>query len=700
MDPQPHKPILKRKLSDTTPSPDASRTKKPRVAFNDEIQEHALPGFKEKGMDLVREEVKRALVQRADSDDSAAYDQIVRLFKVKPMDEDAPTSSLLRKYLIALTSESARLDRKFSGVVYAVLGCNWAIRDDAFVRAFRAFIQTVGTAHMGYCEAMYKEVASIFSHPPRASWRHPDDPTITRTEIWERAHTCLEDIYTKVPSSATTLKHILDEGFPHIDDSTKYLANYISNLFKVAGHHTSLNGEIQRLIMQQLVKIDNAIQADLDELEDGVGEDLVNEMNDDIKDDDVDSDSDGESVSSDGSDEDDEAQRLAILKEKAKKLDTLLDMVFSHYHDIFVHGGYASNASFTFLLNQFASDILSTERTRHVQFLLFHYAQTRPDFAEAFISRTAHITIDSTHSRSTMERIAAASYLASFVARGAHISAPVVRTLFALLTDCVDRYRRHNEATCPGPDRARYAPFYAQVQALLYIFCFRWRDLICTRSPRNAETFANCSTPDIALAEGHDFDWHADVRAKLDRTLLHSRFNPLKVCAPDVVAQFARIANFTQFSYVYSKLQTNMRVRLGHMPGSGPNGSGGVGALSSGGGGGASKVQIGARETALSGRSGDAQFQLESYFPFDPYRLPRSKRWLVGDYVEWKRIPGLDDAEEEEEEDSEDSEDSEDDDDDEEEEGEEDVDGSDGGEGEDENEVDEEGTATETETSM
>ena len=39
----------------------------------------------------------------------------------------------------------------------------------------------------------------------------------------------------------------------------------------------------------------------------------------------------------------------------------------------------------------------------------------------------------------------------------------------------------------------------------------------------------------------------------------------------------------------------------------------------------------------------DLGFQLDAYFPFDPYTLPRSRRWLEGDYVEWRGIPGVDD---------------------------------------------------------
>jgi RNA polymerase I-specific transcription initiation factor RRN3 len=46
--------------------------------------------------------------------------------------------------------------------------------------------------------------------------------------------------------------------------------------------------------------------------------------------------------------------------------------------------------------------------------------------------------------------------------------------------------------------------------------------------------------------------------------------------------------------------------------------------------------------------------QLDSYFPFDPYQLPRSKNWVEADYLTWQEIPGLnpddsDDSEDDEE---------------------------------------------------
>ena len=42
-------------------------------------------------------------------------------------------------------------------------------------------------------------------------------------------------------------------------------------------------------------------------------------------------------------------------------------------------------------------------------------------------------------------------------------------------------------------------------------------------------------------------------------------------------------------------------------------------------------------------RQEDSSHQLDAYFPFDPYHLPLSKRWIEDDYVEWRGVPGLHD---------------------------------------------------------
>lgn len=44
-----------------------------------------------------------------------------------------------------------------------------------------------------------------------------------------------------------------------------------------------------------------------------------------------------------------------------------------------------------------------------------------------------------------------------------------------------------------------------------------------------------------------------------------------------------------------------------------------------------------------TGLIGDGE--LESYFPFDPYGLKKSKRWIEDCYIEWQPVEGLEEDE-------------------------------------------------------
>jgi RNA polymerase I-specific transcription initiation factor RRN3 len=196
----------------------------------------------------------------------------------------------------------------------------------------------------------------------------------------------------------------------------------------------------------------------------------------------------------------------------------------------------------------------------------------------------------------------------------------VIRTVFELIGNNLDHIRVENELTCRGPDLKRYSTFYAMTQALLYIFCFRWRDLITSSEISEEE--------DPAAFVGQDLNWTPGIKETLSRTI-YSKLNPLKICSPPIVAEFAKIARHLRFMYVYPLLETNKRVRLSQ--------------FSSGQGNGA------LRDTGNGGNS-ESWHQLDAYFPFDPYQLPLSRRWIENDYVQWRGVPGLHDEEEDEDE--------------------------------------------------
>jgi RNA polymerase I-specific transcription initiation factor RRN3 len=163
-------------------------------------------------------------------------------------------------------------------------------------------------------------------------------------------------------------------------------------------------------------------------------------------------------------------------------------------------------------------------------------------------------------------------------------------------------------------------------QALLYIFCFRWRDLI--------ESSDILEDDDPLAFIGQSVTWAPGMKDTLYRTI-YSKLNPLKICSPPIVAEFAKIARHLGVMEVAPLIETNKRIRLSQFSASQANG---------------------ALRDSGNGGNDESWHQLDAYFPFDPYQLPVSKRWIEGDYVQWKGIPGLNQEDEDEDTEEEDDE--------------------------------------------
>ncbi|KAJ2769069.1 DNA independent RNA polymerase I transcription factor, partial [Coemansia nantahalensis] len=282
---------------------------------------------------------------------------------------------------------------------------------------------------------------------------------------------------------------------------------------------------------------------------------------------------------------------------------------------------------------------------------------------------------------SGVTRVAAAAYLGSLVARARFLRAPIVRNVVGVLVqwasaylDWQDEQQRaggsssHTEAPggAKGPggamtsggtvasgsavarmarsratstahgaglvpsasqqqrqlqqpvDLERHAVFYAVTQAVLYMFCFRWRDL--------AEAAGGGP---VVESELDNLRWCAELEG-LQRVVF-SRLNPLRAVAPAVAQQFASVASQTNFMFCYAVLQQNRRADPG---GDAAAASSGGGARSGGGGGaapGARGVPRGAADQMLRAR-------LDSFFPFDPMALPVSRQFIDASYLEWHDV--------------------------------------------------------------
>ena len=298
----------------------------------------------------------------------------------------------------------------------------------------------------------------------------------------------------------------------------------------------------------------------------------------------------------------------------------------------------ARRSQFHALLSVFDRAIIRTFKSRYTQFLIFWYSSLDPEFSDLFQGMLVEKALLDENLPMVI-RIAASSYISSFVSRATFVDGESTRNVVSVLCDFLtSRMDALDHILRVGGEitGAYCGMFYAVCQAVFLIFCFRWRDLI------------EYQVEDVdELAE-----LHAGRPAKkwlprlyvLERAV-SSLLNPLKVgrlerfalrfisddasqhCAPNVVMQFARVAHATDFIYCYPILEANKRCSDGSPSRRTP-----------------------ARQTFAPPQ---ANTELNTFFPFDPYKLPKSSRYINGVYREWSAV-AIDDGDDEDEEDEED----------------------------------------------
>jgi len=618
----------------------ASQTKRLKVAFDDKIHVKIMEDSwtADKPPELVREEVRLAIeghLRPGAAKDDTAYDQL-RTFLLgaaaskdqgagsyhhDSFQEDGPSAGLLKQYFIALLGRVN--DLKGCGtLIHAALDVNWFGRDEAFVGLYVRFLGALASAIPGFLEPVIERIVRHFSYLPGSLGRVRGQPVVPPRQMIARLHNTLRYLMRLIPAAVGSLSEVLRSAYPnHRTTRQRHYLAFIRNLFRVTEYAPELKADVLTLITERLVKIDVEIQEEIDDLEDDAEEDIVTGgqkvKDEEDQSDESDDESDAESDLEDGPDE----RKLKTLREAVTKLDAVLDMLFDYYTTVFTEANrFESEDAFDQLLSLFMTYVLPTYRSRHSQFLIFHFSQLSQRNTAKFVSQCMKLaTGQSTASNGS---VFAAAYLASFIARGAKVPKYIVRDVVTLLGAQIVKFQRSYEPACRGPDLSRYALFYTCVQALLYIFCFRWRDLIVMSE---YDTEADLEDYDVfASGEPH---WIAGLKETFTQAI-YSRLNPMKVCSPTIVNQFAAIANHLRFMFVYPLLETNKRIKLSSYRSYG-------GTFSS------SVMGVTKRESALSAKSGEAHFQLDAFFPFDPYQLPKSKRWLATDYNEWKGVPGM-----------------------------------------------------------
>ncbi|KAK4705164.1 RNA polymerase I-specific transcription initiation factor RRN3, partial [Phenoliferia sp. Uapishka_3] len=601
---------------------------------------------------------------------------------------EPPTAPQLRIWLDALTHVVSKLDKAHAPLVDTILALPWATMDDLFVAGYVRFIGALVSARPEWLRSVLEKCVKGLKYRSNYTTSTPASmPSITRRILYGRLHTLLRTLIALVPTLAPSLSPLLAQSFPSKREPAVSQICYIDNLLTLTEYCPALAEDVLTLVIERALNIDVEIQGEPEEWEDvedeveaeggnqgvkGVRDVVDRPTAEDEDEDSSDDDSDGEGgIDLDDLDSDDEPDPItdaeaarnakeggrmtnaSIRKvlENRSKLDAILKVVFDHL--AVVHGvdpsGMTARSSggdgdveasgstettptpelpaspevverrltlFRTLLDIFDRTLLRTFKTRNTQFILFYLCSLNTDSSDHFIGvllGRALYEVDAP----AVTRVAAAGYVASFISRAKFVDVGMARKVVRLLCQFLEG-QMDDQAS--GVGGGQHLPvFYAVAQAVFYIFCFRWKDLL-----------DEGDDDDIVLEPGRR--WMMGLESV--KKAVSSSFNPLKVCAQPVVNQFATIAHKTNFLYCYAILDTNRRTTsresMTLAPPTGPRGP--LRTLSEPT---RTSTALPTVHSANQPRQLLVAEEMDSFFPFDPFRLPLSSKFIDNIYNDW-----------------------------------------------------------------
>lgn len=670
--------------------------------------------------------VKNAMVQRSKGE-LGPYEELLAQFHTGAGGARGP-SGALQAWLAALSHVAPSLDRSCAELVDAVLEFPWLAAPEPVGDAWVRFVCALVSARSEWVTRVAARLFANFGlHPAwyREAAVAADAPRPTRRQLYDRLHALLQHLLRLIPTLPSALQAHLVRHFPHKRERTLAQVLYVRNLLRVTEYCEALTEPIWATIVDHVLQIDVEIQVELDELEEQGVEPahptLAGALDRGVDSDEGEDEEGEEDEGAPGAREPEEPDDLEALEELdeddgydlndsllpahpaehepawgeiavlAGKLDAMMKALLDFLVHTVGHAGGARAAAvdqrryqlFQTLLGLFTRSVLPTFKSRHVQFLLFWYASLDAEFADMFLGTllskslyapgTPAADAPGTDSAAFL-RIAAASYVASFVARAKYIDASTTRmvllNLCTYLDACLEAFAQQGHSA-PAPGQREHAMFYAVAQAVFYVFCFRWRDLRQGGAERAGGAGGTPHDDEPSLAQTYPTACSLELSPQLLPTLhgtsyssassstsgLHaeagwapglgvvqraitSPLNPLRYCNANVVQQFAHVAQHTGFLYCYSVLESNARR------------SGAPGAPDS-----PPRAPQGTRESTplAAGAPRDAPAPvpaktLDVFFPFDPYRLRDSGPLIHALYREWADVAPEGDEEEDEEE--------------------------------------------------
>nr|XP_012332852.1 RNA polymerase I-specific transcription initiation factor RRN3 isoform X2 [Aotus nancymaae] len=492
-------------------------------------------------------------------------------------------------WLLEFRSSIVYLTKDFEQLISILLRLPWLNRSQTVVEEYLAFLGNLVSAQTVFLRPCLSMIASHFV-PPRVIIKEgdvdvsdSDDEDDNLPANFDTCHRALQIIARYVPSTPWFLMPILVEKFPFVRKSERTLECYVHNLLRISVYFPTLRHEILELIIEKLLKLDvSASRQDIEDAEETAAQTC------------------GGTDSTEGlfnMDEDEETEHETradperldqMVHPVAERLDILMSLLLSYVKDVCYVDGKVDNSKtkdlYRNLINIFDKLLLPTHASCHVQFLMFYLCSFKLGFAEAFLEHLWKKLQDP--SNPAIIRQAAGNYIGSFLARAKFIPLITVKSCLDLLVNWLHIYLHNQDSgTKAFCDVALHGPFYSACQAVFYTFVFRHKQLLSGN-----------------LKEGLQY-----LQSLNFERIVMSQLNPLKICLPSVVNFFAAITNKYQLVFCYTIIERNNRQMLPVI-----------------------------RSTSGGDSVQTCTNPLDTFFPFDPCVLKRSKKFIDPIYQIWE----------------------------------------------------------------
>ncbi|KAI5067231.1 hypothetical protein GOP47_0017759 [Adiantum capillus-veneris] len=394
-------------------------------------------------------------------------------------------------------------------------------------------------------------------------------------------HMALRKISELVPITVMHLRNIVLQRMPHRIVDKEWNALYMENMLRLEQDAKGdyIQNQMLLAVVDRLIQIDVEIRWEDIVKEDDSSKIFVLDMEFDELLDDVEANigpgSEAQQLA--GVVRDSDGERRLSLCAVADKMDILMDMTLQHLQKC-VEAGRIEQV-FSTLMASFQSTILDTYKSKFTQFLIFYVCSLSPStVGDKFTSLLCEILTSPNRAPNT--RMSAAAYLASFLARAKYLPLNIISSsLKRVVSWCISYTPRQIETKgALTVDAGVHGVLYSACQAVMYVLCFRMKTLLDDLDAREML-----------------------YKLPLDDLLRHS-LNPLKLCLRSVVDEFLKQATAAHLVNANLSSEVNRNIDALEL-----NTFGGIN-------------------------------RLDMFFPFDPYLLRQSDRFIRPNFIFWSMV--------------------------------------------------------------